>query len=452
MVAAMVLQGVLLTWAQGQVFGRESYRDDGKTLRSEISFGRFSSTVEITRGPRRVVWRSGAKKVDQEIAPGTMIIENGDWQGYAVAADWFPEAAEKPIAVKAFVPSANATVDATLSIKKGPAGARTIEFSTAGNTVSVEIAADGRVIHAVVPRQGLVVKPEPAPPAQAIEEPIVVDSGGVKIAGVVWRPRAAVGKVPVVLIVHGSGSQDRDGPRDLYRTLAEALLARGIATVRYDKRGLRESGKNFDFAKVVMEDFIADATAMARALRADSRFSSLTLLGHSEGALIGTVVSTRVPLDGFISVAGAGRPYHVVMREQLARQLDPAQLAELDRLLAALVDGKPLGTVKPPFDNVFPEAVQPFLRSELGLDPAALLKPTKVPTVIIQGDTDVQITVGDAKALAAARPDAKLVVIPKMNHLMKEEAVATLPQLSYTDATRPLAPGIIDAIVAGVKR
>jgi pimeloyl-ACP methyl ester carboxylesterase len=454
MVSALVLHGVLLTYAQGQLFGRESYRDDGMTLHSEIGFGPQSSTVELSRAPRRVVWKSGAQTVDREIPAGTVVIENGSWQCYALAAEQFPEAAEKPVAVKAFVPSKNATLDATLSIKKGEKGARTVEVSSAALKVIVEIGADGKVQHASVPAQGLDVRPERAEPDFVVEEPFMVVGGhDVQISGIVWRPRAATEKkIPVVLIVHGSGSLDRNGPVDLYRDLAESLAARGIATARYDKRGLGLSGKNFDFGKVVMGDFIDDAEAVAKMLRRDPRFSSLTLLGHSEGALIGTVVSTRVPLDGFLSVAGAGRPFRVVMAEQIGRQLDPIQANELDHLLGALVQGKPLGTLRPPFDTLFPEAVQPFLRSELALNPAALLKWTKVPMVILQGDTDVQITVADAKALAAARPDAKLVVIHRMNHLLKEEAVAKLPQASYSDPSRPLAPGIIDAIVAGVKK
>ncbi|MFO7177515.1 MAG: hypothetical protein DIU78_002340 [Pseudomonadota bacterium] len=72
--------------------------------------------------------------------------------------------------------------------------------------------------------------------------------------------------------------------------------------------------------------------------------------------------------------------------------------------------------------------------------------------VVVQGDTDIQISVADAKALAANRKDARLSIVPHMNHVLKEEQELSASQASYTEPTRKLAPGLVDAVVAGVAR
>jgi fermentation-respiration switch protein FrsA (DUF1100 family) len=93
-----------------------------------------------------------------------------------------------------------------------------------------------------------------------------------------------------------------------------------------------------------------------------------------------------------------------------------------------------------------------YFRSELDLDPLALLRARKEPITIIQGANDVQVSVKDAELLAAARPDAKKIVLAKASHLLKDEAARALPQASYTDPTRPLSPGLVDAVAAAAKR
>jgi pimeloyl-ACP methyl ester carboxylesterase len=134
----------------------------------------------------------------------------------------------------------------------------------------------------------------------------------------------------------------------------------------------------------------------------------------------------------------------------MARQLDERGLAELDRATEALRKGQPLPQLpsSPAIAAIFAPGVRAFWKSEMDLDPAALLHDVKSPTVIVQGETDAQVSVEDARLLAAARPDAKLVLLPRGNHLFKEEATRALPQASYTDPARPLVPGVVEAIAA----
>jgi uncharacterized protein len=213
-----------------------------------------------------------------------------------------------------------------------------------------------------------------------------------------------------------------------------------------------ESGKNFAFGKVVFGDFVEDAVAVAARVRSDTRFSAVSVLGHSEGGRIAIDVAARGSVDGLILVATAGRPLAVLLREQLSRQLDAAQLAEVDRIVAAIRADQPADPIPDTLKSLFAPSVRPFLRSIIDSDPAPALAALRVPVVIVQGETDAQVSVEDARLLAAARPDARCVILPRVNHVLKEEAARALPQASYADGSRPLAPGVVDAVLSGVAR
>ncbi|MGH9904874.1 MAG: hypothetical protein ACRD8U_04715, partial [Pyrinomonadaceae bacterium] len=152
-------------------------------------------------------------------------------------------------------------------------------------------------------------------------EPIILETPTGKLYGTLQLPQSH-SRVPVVLIIAGSGPTDRDGnsialkgPNNSLKLLAEALAAVGIASVRYDKRAVGETGKMMQLAaekaKIVLreedlsfETFIDDAVGWGKLIRADRRFSSLTILGHSEGSLIGMVAAQRRSAQAFVSVAG----------------------------------------------------------------------------------------------------------------------------------------------------
>src|SRR5262249_42001496 len=153
----------------------------------------------------------------------------------------------------------------------------------------------GEVTRADVPMQHLVALPASAPPPQVekpppppdsvVEERVEVTSLGLSLHGVFWRPKSAKGDVPVVVIVAGSGPTDHDGNNPIggrarpYRLLAEALAERGVATLRYDKRGVGESVGKIDYNALTLGDFVADAAAMVRAARGRPHVGKVTLLG-----------------------------------------------------------------------------------------------------------------------------------------------------------------------------
>ena len=466
--AILVLQGVLVTYKAGVEIGRERYHDDGATLTSEISLGELSATVKVSRSPRHVTLSLGEHAVEHDLPPGTIVLENGAWQEYSLAAEWFPKAL-KPTPVKALVPAPGKVVDATIAVTPLHGGGKKVSVTVGQLEVFVELSRAGVVRRASVPAQQIEVRPEgEAPPAApkvklpggVVEELVEVKRGPVTLRGVVWRPGKAK-RPPLVVIIAGSGPTDRDGNSglglrsDLYKQLAVALAKRGVATLRYDKRGVGGSSRDFDPATLVIGDFADDAAAIIGAVYTKEKFASLTLAGHSEGGLLATMIADQVGADGLALLAAGGRPVGVILREQIATKIPPDQLAALDSALSALREGRSLDSVPPELMPLFPPSARTFLKSELDLDPAALLRSQKLRgahTVIIQGEHDAQITGEDARLLKAARPDAKLVLLPTANHLFKEEPSRALPQASYTDPARPLVAGIVDALLSAVKK
>ena len=290
----------------------------------------------------------------------------------------------------------------------------------------------------------------------AVNDTITLDTPTGKLAGTLVVP-ASSKPVPLVVIIAGSGPTNRDGNSPMLpgannslKLLAEGLRERGIATLRYDKRGIAESVKAGVSESALRFDMLADdAAGWVRKFRPDSRFSTITVLGHSEGSLLGMLATERGQADAFVSVAGAGRPAAALLRDQLQR-LPPDQLAFSNRALDALVAGRTVDSVPPVpvLQSLFRPSVQPYLMSWLPLDPAALVKALTVPVLVAQGTADIQVAVRDAELLAAAQPKAKLVVINGMNHVFKTPA-GTDPasqQASYSDPSLPVARELIEAV------
>ena len=312
--------------------------------------------------------------------------------------------------------------------------------------------------------------PTPAPaarpaPAASKAEPVVLDTPGGKLYGTLEVPARGAAPYPVVLIISGSGPTDRDGntpafpgPNNSLKYLAEGLAAEGIASLRYDKRGVGESraaaaGKTEADAR--FDHFIEDAVLWGRRLRADKRFSRLVVAGHSEGSLIGMVAAQRLGADGYVSVAGPGRRVDVVLLEQVKPQMAPEQYAKAEAILKSLLEGKTVAEVPPEglLPLLFRPSVQPYMISWLKYDPAKELAKLSVPVLIAQGTHDWQVKVEDAKALAAAKPDAKLLLVEGMNHVLKETASADPRQQlpSYSDPSLPVVPKFLAEVVAFVK-
>lgn len=262
-------------------------------------------------------------------------------------------------------------------------------------------------------------------------------------------------KIPVVLIIAGSGPTDRNGNNPMMKNeslhmLAQGLAAKGIASVRFDKRGIAASasaGKKE--ADLRFDDYIQDAIAWIELLKKDTRFSKVIVAGHSEGSLIG-MMAANGRADGFVSIAGAGKAANQILKDQLATQ--PAMVKDPSyRIIDSLVLGKTVSDVSPMLFSLFRPSVQPYMISWFKYNPVTEITKLSIPVLIIQGTQDLQITLADADALSAAKPTAKKVVIQKMNHVLKiVEGGQAENVASYSNPSLPVSEELVKEVVSFV--
>jgi pimeloyl-ACP methyl ester carboxylesterase len=293
------------------------------------------------------------------------------------------------------------------------------------------------------------------PPSGAVETAYTIQSGALGLGATLTVPRGATGRVPVAIIIAGSGPTDRNGNSVLgirpnsYAQLAWRLAERGIATLRYDKRGMPGTLGTFDIRKMTLDDFASDARAAAESLARDPRFSRVVFIGHSEGASLALIAARQgAPVAGVVHVSGLGRPLTDVMREQLSRQFDSLTLVRYDTAMKHYLLGEQPADVPQPLAMLFVPVNQTFMRSLASFDAPAAIRAVRQPVLIVQGETDLQATVADAERLHAARPDARLVLIPEVNHVLKHTTEST-PQgqmVTYQDPGIPIVTIAVQAI------
>lgn len=290
-------------------------------------------------------------------------------------------------------------------------------------------------------------------------EPVFVNNiffaaGKDTIFGTLTLPEQTGKKVPVVMIIAGSGPTDRDGNQgssvktNTYLMIADSLKKAGIASVRYDKRGVGASLGSIEKEEDVrFEDEINDAAGFIKILKQDSRFSKVYVLGHSEGSLIGMVAANKEKPAGFISVAGAGERIDKIIEQQLSMQ-SSTLTEKATIILDSLAAGYNPKNIDPYLETLFRPSTLPYMISWLKYDPQKEIKKLSGKVLIIQGTTDVQVSVDDAKKLKKAKPEATLKLITGMSHIMKNgPADRTQNIATYTKTYLPLNDEIVPAIV-----
>lgn len=291
--------------------------------------------------------------------------------------------------------------------------------------------------------------------AQAFkEETIKLDS----IEGSLMMPALVKGAIPVALIIAGSGPTDRNGNNPVglqtnaYKKLAEGLAEQGIATLRYDKRGIGKSQiVELDEADLNIDIFIDDAVKWLEKLRKDRRFSSLFIAGHSEGSLIGMMAAQRVKINGFISVAGPARPADELIMEQLKGQPEIVT-KEAAAIFSELKKGRVVDSVSIYLYSLFRPSVQPYMVSWVALDPAAEFAKLSVPTLIIQGTHDIQVPILEAELLHKAQPRSQLALMEGMNHILRKcEADRSSNLATYSQPDLPLFEGLLKTVSTFIK-
>lgn len=260
--------------------------------------------------------------------------------------------------------------------------------------------------------------------------------------------------MPVVLIISGSGPTDRDGnntqmKNNSLKQLADTLQAHGFASVRYDKRGIAESADaGISEEDLRFDTYVDDAAAWILKLKKDSRFNKVIVAGHSEGSLIGMIAASKQNADGFISIAGAGRPADLILKEQLASQPEAIKTASYTSI-DSLKNGQLVKEVNPMLYALFRPSVQPYMISWFKYDPQQEIAKLQIPLQIIQGTTDIQVTLEDASNLNKSAPGSTFSVISQMNHVLKTAPESRQENLrTYYDPKLPLNPDFCKAIIA----
>jgi uncharacterized protein len=323
--------------------------------------------------------------------------------------------------------------------------------------------------------------------------------GGVSLAGTLLIPAHKQGiRVPGVVIVAGSGPVDRNGnapggfTTNLYSQIADLLAQHGIASLRYDKRAIgastplplpqnpqqptpQELKAMQDF--VAWDNFVGDARASMQYLQQQPEIdpTRTALIGHSEGSVIvGQIGAAQQglahPPAALVLISAPGRPLDVVLREQIAHQLErqpsiPAAfvLSKYDEIIASLRQtGKPSDAAFAELKAnsqvptqltqgimaLFPPYLDEFWQGELQVDPAAAIKHYPGPVLVLQGSKDIQVFATedtpllDAALKSRTPDDHQVVIVPNASHNMKfVQDPATDPGI-----TGPVVPAFAQAL------
>nr|WP_294780066.1 alpha/beta fold hydrolase [uncultured Flavobacterium sp.] len=289
------------------------------------------------------------------------------------------------------------------------------------------------------------------------EAPAVLKINNDQIFGTLTTPDLTK-KYPVALIIAGSGPTDRDGNNAMMKNnslkmLAEALAKDGIASLRFDKRGIGESkaAGGPSEGTLVFENYIQDVKSWINFLRQDKRFSKVIVIGHSEGSLIGMIGGVKA--DKFISIAGAGEPADKMIKTQIsAKAMKPLEDMTFP-IIDSLKNGFTVKKVDPMLNSLFRPSIQPYLISWFKYNPQTEIKKLTIPVLILQGNSDLQVSVKDAENLAEANKSSEKLIIDKMNHIMKIiDGDQNANMASYNNETLPISETLVEKIVSFIQK
>ena len=277
------------------------------------------------------------------------------------------------------------------------------------------------------------------------EEPVVLETPSGNIYGTLKMPIVNSKPIPVVLIIAGSGPTDRDGnnpqmKNNSLKMLSDGLFYYNIASLSFDKRGIGESKDAMkEESDLRFGDYINDVRGWVDLLSKDKRFSEIVIAGHSEGSLIGMVAAQDNPkVKKYISIAGSGKKAADILKEQMQDRLkgQPETLKEtIFSYIDKLEKGETVSGIPPSLNTLFRPSVQPYMISWFKYNPQKEINKLKIPVLIIQGDMDIQVPVEHAELLRKANPDSEIIIIKKMNHVLKdcEHKDLQSQMFTYTD-------------------
>ena len=324
---------------------------------------------------------------------------------------------------------------------------------------------------------------EPKPPFPYQIEEVAFQNGDINLAGTLTVPQGD-GPFPAVLLISGSGLQDRDetvfGHKPFW-VLADHLSRAGIAVLRVDDPGIGKSAPHPE--PPTTADFATDVEAGVAFLKRDDRIGPVGLIGHSEGGIIAAIVASRRDDIGFVVLmAGPGVPGAELLLKQNERIFDgmgivgerkETLLTLLDRLFTTLTSDMTEDEMRQQVDEIvrkqfeingIPPAQQdetqvqaaveqvlnPWMRYFLAFDPRPVLEATRVPVLALNGELDVQVdaeqnlTAIDAALEKGGNHNVTLHRLPKHNHLFQRAKTGLVNEYAVIEET--ISPEVLDLI------
>jgi pimeloyl-ACP methyl ester carboxylesterase len=256
---------------------------------------------------------------------------------------------------------------------------------------------------------------------------------------------------PIAIFVHGSGNIDRNGNQaranikgNYIQQLADSLNQKGIAFYRYDKRTATPENFKYIIGNMVYDYLVDDLKLAIQKFKNDDRFSSITLIGHSQGSLT-AILAAQTNVSKYISLAGTGEgmdSFIINSYKQVSEEMSNKAKAQIDELL----DTGEIKNVEPSMAHLFNKPNQTFLASWMSYNPAVEIKKLNIPVLILNGSKDLQVTVINAKMLHEAKPDSELKIIENMNHMLKHITKDEDNMKSYFSPDYPLSQSLVETI------
>lgn len=247
-------------------------------------------------------------------------------------------------------------------------------------------------------------------------------------------------KIPVVIMVSGSGSQNRDEEvfdHKPFLVIADYLAKHGIASYRYDDRGF--AGSTGDASNATTKDFATDAAEGIKMLNKMGKFSKIGVIGHSEGASIAFMLGAKGCTDFIISMAGIGVKGDTVLAAQVNKMLEH-------------LGQQPSMTVKAYREQVM-SGKMTWLKYFINYQPDADISSTKCPVMAINGDKDVQVISSlNLTAIKRLLPQNKKNIVklyPGLNHLFQHCQTGMTDEYANIDET--ISPEVLDDIAKWIK-
>jgi dienelactone hydrolase len=307
--------------------------------------------------------------------------------------------------------------------------------------------------------------PSYATPASYTASDVTVGAGEWALPATLTLPNGS-GPFPAVVLVHGSGPNDRDetlGPNKPFADLAAGLASRGIAVLRYDKRTKVYGAKMAALPSMtVNEETIDDAVLAAALLRTTPKIDppKVFVLGHSLGAmLVPRIVAADSKFAGAIVMAGPARPLERAMLEQtqyLANAdgtVTPDEQARIDEMTKLVADVAALKPEDAAAGKKIMNAPASYWLDLRGYDAPDAARALKTPLLVLQGERDYQVTMDEFarwKTALAGRSDVTFHSYPALNHLFLAGTGKSLP--AEYDRPSHVDQQVVDDIAAWIKR